>query len=133
MSASATAPPATAPRDIAPFPAIPYGRGNFRSIRLDGCLYVDKTRFTEDEVRGMIENYRNLGVFDQDPEAALATMREWYDGYRFAKAAPNVAYNTDMVLYLTDRRLARRHPEAEFKGLALVYCGWELLHAAEAG
>ena len=28
-----------------PYPPIPYGRGNFRSIRLDGCLYVDKTRF----------------------------------------------------------------------------------------
>ena len=26
-------------------PPIPYGRGNFRSVRLDGCLYVDKTRF----------------------------------------------------------------------------------------
>ena len=31
--------------DPPPFPAIPYGRGNFRSLRLDGCLYVDKTRF----------------------------------------------------------------------------------------
>ena len=61
--------------------------------------------FTEDEVRGMIENYRNLGVFDQDPEAALATMREWYDGYRFAKAAPNVVYNTDMVLYYLQHSL----------------------------
>ncbi len=28
-----------------PFPAIPYGRGHFKSLRLDGCLYVDKTRF----------------------------------------------------------------------------------------
>ena len=55
--------------------------------------------FTEDEVRGMIERYRNLGVFDQDPDTALDTMREWYDGYRFAKTAPNVVYNTDMVLY----------------------------------
>ena len=55
--------------------------------------------FTEEEVRGMIENYRSLGVFDQDPDAALDTMREWYDGYRFAKTAPNVVYNTDMVLY----------------------------------
>ena len=55
--------------------------------------------FTEDEVRGMIERYRSLGVFDQDPDTALDTMREWYDGYRFAKTAPNVVYNTDMVLY----------------------------------
>ncbi len=55
--------------------------------------------FTEDEVRGMIGTYRDLGVFDRDPEAALATMREWYDGYRFAETAPNFVYNTDMVLY----------------------------------
>ena len=55
--------------------------------------------FTEDEVRDLLATYRKLGVFDQDPEAALVTMREWYDGYRFAKAAPNVVYNTDMVLY----------------------------------
>ncbi len=55
--------------------------------------------FTEHEVRDMLETYRNLGVFDQNPEAALDTMREWYDGYRFAKAADNVVYNTDLVLY----------------------------------
>ena len=30
--------------DIA-FPAIPYGRAYFKGIRLEGCLYVDKTRF----------------------------------------------------------------------------------------
>ena len=55
--------------------------------------------FTEDEVRHMLDTYRNLDVFDQDVTAALATMREWYDGYRFATAAGNVVYNTDMVLY----------------------------------
>ena len=61
--------------------------------------------FTEDEVRGMVRMYRDLGVFDQDPETALVTMREWYDGYRFAKAAPNVVYNTDMVLYYLQHSL----------------------------
>ena len=61
--------------------------------------------FTEDEVRDMVRTYRDLGVFDQDPEAALDTMREWYDGYRFAKAAPNVVYNTDMVLYYLQHSL----------------------------
>ena len=61
--------------------------------------------FTDDEVRGVIERYRGLGVFDQDPEAALDTMREWYDGYRFAKTAPNVVYNTDMVLYYLQHSL----------------------------
>ena len=55
--------------------------------------------FTEDEVRRLVDTYRNLDVFDQDPSAALATMREWYDGYRFAKTAAHTVYNTDMVLY----------------------------------
>ena len=64
--------------------------------------------FTEDEVRGMIERYRNLGVFDQDPDAALDTMREWYDGYRFAQATPNVVYNTDMVLYYLKHSLPNK-------------------------
>ena len=30
---------------LPPFPAIPYGRAYFKGIRLEGCLYVDKTRF----------------------------------------------------------------------------------------
>ena len=55
--------------------------------------------FTEDEVRRMVETYRNLGVFDQDVEAALGTMREWYDGYRFSEEAEGMVYNTDMVLH----------------------------------
>ena len=55
--------------------------------------------FTEDEVRRMVETYRNLGVFDQDVEAALGTMREWYDGYRFSEEAERMVYNTDMVLH----------------------------------
>ena len=61
--------------------------------------------FTEEEVRGIVETYRDLGVFNQDPETALDTMREWYDGYRFAKSAPNVVYNTDMVLYYLQQSL----------------------------
>ena len=34
---------ANAPRPRTP--RIPYGRTDFRAIRLDGCLYVDKTPF----------------------------------------------------------------------------------------
>ena len=55
--------------------------------------------FTEPEVRGLLETYRDHGAFDQDVDAALAVMREWYDGYRFAKNAEDDVYNTDMVLY----------------------------------
>ena len=55
--------------------------------------------FTEAEVRGLLETYREHGVFDQDVDAALEVMREWYNGYRFAKEATGDLYNTDMVLY----------------------------------
>ena len=37
--------PDTSPDGLAQFPAIPYGRAYFKGIRLEGCLYVDKTRF----------------------------------------------------------------------------------------
>ena len=55
--------------------------------------------FTEPEVRGLLELYRDRGAFSQDVDAALAVMREWYNGYRFAKTATGDLYNTDMVLY----------------------------------
>ena len=55
--------------------------------------------FTEDEVRDVLRMYRDRGAIDQDPEAALDLMREWYNGYRFAEGAANDIYNTDMVLY----------------------------------
>ena len=59
--------------------------------------------FTEPEVRGLLELYRDRGAFNQDVDAALDVMREWYNGYRFAKNAPGDLYNTDMVLhYLKD-------------------------------
>ena len=55
--------------------------------------------FTEQEVRGLLETYRRHGVLAQDVEAVLEVMREWYDGYRFARSAQTDLYNTDMVLY----------------------------------
>ena len=55
--------------------------------------------FTEPEVRGLLELYRDRGAFDQDVDAALDVMREWYDGYRFAENAVGSLYNTDMVLH----------------------------------
>ena len=55
--------------------------------------------FTEAEVRALLEMYRDLGAFDQEVEAALDVMREWYNGYRFSEEAEVDIYNTDMVLY----------------------------------
>ena len=58
--------------------------------------------FTEHEVECLLETYRKAGALDVDTGTALDVMREWYDGYRFAKDAKETVYNTDMVLYFLD-------------------------------
>ena len=67
--------------------------------------YNDMVGFTEAEVRDLVDMYRHLDVFDEDADAAMATMREWYNGYRFAKDATADVYNTDMVLYYLDNSI----------------------------
>ena len=64
--------------------------------------------FTEQEVHDLVAMYRRAGVFDQDPETAMATMREWYNGYRFAEDAEEDMYNTDMVLYYLKHSLPNK-------------------------
>ena len=61
--------------------------------------FNDLLGFTEDEVRSLLDLYRDRGAFDQDVDTSLGVMHEWYDGYRFAKGARGDLYNTDMVLY----------------------------------
>ncbi|MXY84171.1 MAG: AAA family ATPase [Gemmatimonadetes bacterium] len=70
--------------------------------------FNDMLGFTEEEVRNLLEMYRDYGVFNQEVEAALAVMREWYNGYRFAKSAQGDLYNTDMVLYFLDESIPNR-------------------------
>ena len=55
--------------------------------------------FTEQEVQSLLRMYKAAGALNQEVEAVLDMMREWYNGYRFAKGAANELYNTDMVLY----------------------------------
>ena len=38
---------------------------------------------------------------------------------------------SQLRLYLADERLARQYPDVEFKGVALVFRGWELVHGEE--
>ena len=64
--------------------------------------------FTEEEVRNLLEMYRDHGAFNQDVEAALDIMREWYNGYRFAKSTEDDLYNTDMVLYYLKASMPNR-------------------------
>ena len=63
------------------------------------AAYNQIVGFTEQEVCDLVAMYRDANVFDQDPAAAIAVMREWYNGYRFAKSATEDMYNTNMVLY----------------------------------
>ena len=55
--------------------------------------------FTEDEVRDILVTYHGLGALQESADEALAVMREWYNGYRFAKEADRELYNPDMVLH----------------------------------
>ena len=70
--------------------------------------FNDLLGFTEAEVRGLLETYRDCGAFDQDVDAALEVMREWYNGYRFARGAQDDLYNTDMVLYYLSESVPNR-------------------------
>ena len=70
--------------------------------------FNDMLGFTEEEVCNLLEMYRDYGVFNQDVEAALVVIREWYNGYRFAKSAQGDLYNTDMVLYFLDESIPNR-------------------------
>ena len=81
-----------------------------RNVTLEPELN-DVLGFTEPEVRGLLELYRDRGAFDQDVDAALDVMRQWYDGYRFSEDADDELYNTDMVLhYLADSVPNKRMP-----------------------
>ena len=75
--------------------------------------FNDLLGFTEAEVRELLEMYRDCGVFNQNVEAALDVMREWYNGYRFAEEAEGDLYNTDMVLYFLDGSIPNKRGPRE--------------------
>ena len=68
--------------------------------------YNELLGFTEAEVRRLVDLYSERDVFKQEADTALTTMREWYNGYRFATGADEVVYNTDMVLYYLKHSIA---------------------------
>ncbi len=78
------------------------------NISLDPAL-AEMVGFTEAEVRKLLEDYRDRGVFAQDVDSALDVMREWYDGYRFARGLATSVYNTDMVLYYLNKSIPNQH------------------------
>ena len=68
------------------------------NISLDG-RFNEVLGFTVEEVRQVLEDYRDAGALDQDPDHIIEVMSEWYNGYRFAEDSLVDLYNTDMVLY----------------------------------
>ncbi len=70
--------------------------------------FAEALGFTEAEVAEVLDMYRGLGVFDQDLDEALATLREWCDGYRFSRRNTTSVYNTDMVLHYLMQSIPNR-------------------------
>ncbi len=62
-------------------------------------------------------------------DAALEVMREWYDGYRFARGAQAAARlreaRAQLRGCLADEAL-RRRSSVRYVGLAVVFHGWEM-------
>ena len=83
-----------------------------RNLSLDP-QFNEMLGFTEDEVRQVLRTYHVAGALEERPEDALRTMREWYNGYRFAEDAERDVYNTDMVLYYLAESLGRARPPEE--------------------
>ncbi len=78
-----------------------------RNISLDPD-FAEMVGFTGAEVGEMLATYRDLGVFDQDVDVALDTMREWYDGYRFSEQPVASVYNATMVLYYLNKSIPNK-------------------------
>ncbi len=75
--------------------------------------FNDLLGFTEKEVRALLELYRDWGAFNQEVEATLDVMRQWYNGYRFAEEVEGDLYNTDMVLYFLDESIPNKRGPRE--------------------
>lgn len=71
------------------------GSNRSTDVRFNGIV-----GFSEEELRTMLEYYKNAGTSVKDVDALVATMKPWYDNYCFAEDALGESmYNSDMVLY----------------------------------
>ena len=89
--------------------------------------------FTREEVRGLLEMYRDHGVFNQDVESALEVMREWYNGYRFATDVEGDLYHTGMVLHFLKASIPNRPMPDELTDTNLDIDYGRLRHLLVAG
>ena len=66
--------------------------------------------FTEDEVRAMLDYYRQFYTFNHTTDELIEVMKPWYDNYCFAPECLDESplYNSDMVLYFVDNYIRRK-------------------------
>ncbi|MCR4959417.1 MAG: ATP-binding protein [Prevotella sp.] len=66
--------------------------------------------FTEQEVREMIDYYRQYYTFNHTTDELIEVMKPWYDNYCFAPECIDESplYNSDMVLYFIDNYIRRK-------------------------
>ena len=66
--------------------------------------------FTEEEVREMLNYYRQHYTFRHTTDELIELMKPWYDNYCFAKDCIDESplYNSDMVLYFVDNYIRRK-------------------------
>lgn len=59
--------------------------------------------FSEADVRALLTYYHTAGALPLGVEECLATMRLWYDNYRFSRNGKTSMYNSDLVLYFMNQ------------------------------
>ena len=66
--------------------------------------------FTEQEVRDMLDYYRQFHAFNHTTDELIEVMKPWYDNYCFAPECLDESplYNSDMVLYFVDNYIRRK-------------------------
>ncbi len=69
----------------------------------------DMIGFTEAECMDLLHN---MEVPEAELDSVMSDLRHWYDGYKFARKAPNRLYNSDMVLYFAQEyQQTRSYPD----------------------
>ena len=66
--------------------------------------------FTEQEVRDMLDYYRQYYTFNHTTDELIEVMKPWYGNYCFAPECLDESplYNSDMVLYFVDNYIRRK-------------------------
>ena len=66
--------------------------------------------FTEQEVRDMLDYYRQFYTFNHTTDELIEVMKPWYDNYCFSVKCLNdpPMYNSDMVLYFVDNYIRNK-------------------------